>query len=118
METEPPKVKTARGQNDMTPKRHNQVLYDQENDLLYVLLSKHDVARTRAVDDLRVVDYDANDQPVGIEFMGGSDRLDWPKRRHSSRFRTCCGRPRSTSRESPDLCLSRCFLHGLVNHRT
>ena len=41
-----------------------------------MLLSNHDVARTRALDDLRLVDYDANDQPVGIEFIGASDGLD------------------------------------------
>ena len=60
----------------MTPKQHNKVLYDEENDVLCVLLANHDVARTRALDDLRLVDYDANDKPLGIEFIGASDGLD------------------------------------------
>ena len=60
----------------MEGSNHDHVLYDDENDVLYVILSDHDVACTKALDDLRLVDYDASDEPVGIEFISASDGLD------------------------------------------
>lgn len=44
------------------------VTYDPELDVLYVLLSDAEVARTRPLDDLRIVDYDAANV-VGVEFV-------------------------------------------------
>ena len=49
--------------------------YDAENDVLYIEFSNKDVERTSALDDLRLVDYDANNQPVGIEFIAASEGL-------------------------------------------
>ena len=60
----------------MTHQKHDRVLYDDENDVLYVLLSDNEVSRTKALDDLRLVDYDDSDEPVGIEFISASDGLD------------------------------------------
>jgi len=50
--------------------------YDEENDVLYIQFSGAEVERTVALDDLRLVDYDASKEPVGVEFMGASDGLD------------------------------------------
>jgi len=52
------------------------VTYDEENDVLYVVLSDRDVSKTRALDDLRLVDYDDKNEPAGIEFISASDGLD------------------------------------------
>ena len=52
------------------------VQYDKENNVLYVKLSNKDVSQTRALDDLRLVDYDSENQPAGIEFISASDGLD------------------------------------------
>ena len=52
------------------------VLYDDENDILYVTLSETKVVKTVALDDLRLVDYDAAGEPAGIEFIGASEGLD------------------------------------------
>lgn len=53
-----------------------EVKYDGENDVLYIQLSGAEVARTEALDDLRLVDYEASGQPAGIEFISASDGLD------------------------------------------
>ena len=50
--------------------------YDEENDVLYVQFSVAKVARTRPFGDLRLVDYDAQDRAVGIEFIAASEGLD------------------------------------------
>ncbi len=50
--------------------------YDQENDVLYIQFSDSEVEKTVAIDDLRLVDFDSSEQPVGIEFIGASDGLD------------------------------------------
>ena len=60
----------------MDKKPGDNVQYDEENDVLYVLLSDRDISKTRALDDLRLVDYDDREEPVGIEFISASDGVD------------------------------------------
>jgi uncharacterized protein YuzE len=50
--------------------------YDEEHDVLYIQFSQAEVERTVALDDLRLVDYDASKKPVGVEFMSASEGLD------------------------------------------
>ena len=50
--------------------------YDSENDVLYIQFSEAEVEKTVAIDDLRLVDFDASEHPIGIEFIGASDGLD------------------------------------------
>lgn len=50
--------------------------YDSEADAGYVRFrpkSPGQVAYTRSIDEDRNVDYDANDEPVGVEFLNMSD---------------------------------------------
>jgi uncharacterized protein YuzE len=43
--------------------------YDQEADAIYITFSDKRVATTRALDDLRVIDYADDGAPVGIELL-------------------------------------------------
>ena len=52
------------------------VKYDPEVDVLYVLLSNADVARTRPLDDLRIIDYDAANAVIGVEFVNAMSGID------------------------------------------
>lgn len=61
--------------DDMTPE--GPVIYDDDNDVLYVMLSESEVAKTESLDDLRLVDYDAKGMPVGVEFISASGKR-WP----------------------------------------
>ena len=52
------------------------VTYDSEVDALYVSFRARqagDVARTVQLDDRRNVDYDADDEPLGIEILGARE---------------------------------------------
>jgi uncharacterized protein YuzE len=60
----------------MADQHGDHVQYDEENDVLYVLLSDREVSKTRTLDDLRLVDYDDQEQPVGVEFISASDGID------------------------------------------
>lgn len=53
------------------------VQYDSEADALYVRLREPigDV-KSRAVDDARIVDYDAEDHVVGVELLDASHGID------------------------------------------
>ncbi len=54
-----------------------QVQYDSDADALYVeFLADAKVARTAAVDARRNVDYDGDDQVVGIELLAVSAGID------------------------------------------
>jgi uncharacterized protein YuzE len=44
--------------------------YDKANDVAYVRLKAGKVARTQALDDRRLVDYDSAGQAIGVEFIG------------------------------------------------
>lgn len=50
--------------------------HDSEADTLYVRFSAEEVSRTMALGDLRLIDYDAKDEVVGIEFIDVSDGID------------------------------------------
>ena len=54
------------------------VRYDQEADCLYVLLKDEDedVASTRPIDDLRLLDLDKNGGIIGVEFIDASAGVD------------------------------------------
>ena len=55
------------------------ITYDTASDVLYVYLARadaHQVAATRVVDDARIVRYDAEDEPIGIEFSFASTGID------------------------------------------
>jgi len=59
------------------------VTYDQDADILYVRLSDGQVASTRTLDDLRLIDVSADGEVIGIEFIdasGGIDLRDLPFR--------------------------------------
>ena len=50
--------------------------HDPESDTLYVRFSTEAVSRTMALGDLRLVDYDAKNEVVGLEFIDVSDGID------------------------------------------
>jgi uncharacterized protein YuzE len=52
--------------------------YDPEADAMYVWLAPVGTtsARSEALDDGRIVDYDDNERPVGVEFLGVSKGVD------------------------------------------
>ncbi len=52
------------------------VRYDPIADCLYVTLSTAPVERTQSLDDLRMVDFSAAGEVVGVEFVGVLDGLD------------------------------------------
>jgi len=58
----------------MTPE--GPVLYDEEADALYVLLSDAAVDHSKSLDDLRIVDYGADGAVVGVEFINASAGID------------------------------------------
>ncbi len=49
--------------------RIKEYTYDQEADAIYITFSDKPVASTRALDDIRVIDYAADGSPVGIELL-------------------------------------------------
>lgn len=51
------------------------ISYDAEADTLYVRFSAEEVCRTTALGDLRLVDYDARNEVVGIEFIDVSSGI-------------------------------------------
>lgn len=50
--------------------------YDDDADILYVCLTDGEVAETRDLDDLRMVDYAGDGTVVGVEFVGAAERID------------------------------------------
>ena len=49
--------------------RIKEYTYDQEADAIYITFSDKPVASTKDLDDLRVIDYDTEGSPVGIELL-------------------------------------------------
>jgi uncharacterized protein YuzE len=49
--------------------RIKEYTFDQEADAIYITFSDNPVASTRALDDMRVIDYAADGSPVGIELL-------------------------------------------------
>jgi len=43
--------------------------HDTKADAVYITLSNKAVAYTKSLDDTRIIDYDANGNPVGIELL-------------------------------------------------
>ena len=83
-------------------KKHEMVRYDEENDVLYLIVNQTKVAKTISLDDLRLVDYDNKKERVGIEFISASDGLDLRMRPHPRVFENCWTRPVSTSPFTPE----------------
>jgi uncharacterized protein YuzE len=52
------------------------VTYDRTVDAAYVTLRRGRVARSDALDEGRVVDYDKSGQALGVEFLGVHDGVD------------------------------------------
>ena len=52
------------------------VTLDREADMLYVALADGDVHETRAFGDLRMVDYSAEGEVLGVEFVSASHGVD------------------------------------------
>ncbi|MFN0148065.1 MAG: DUF2283 domain-containing protein [Dehalococcoidia bacterium] len=54
-----------------------QVDYDKEADVLHVqLVPREQVARTHALDDMRLIDYSADGAVLGVEFIDASAGID------------------------------------------
>lgn len=49
------------------------VRYDREADAVYITLSSRRYAYTKALDDMRYIDYASDDTPIGIELLAVSD---------------------------------------------
>jgi len=52
------------------------VTYDDDADVLYVYLNDGEVAETRNLGDLRLIDYSADGGVVGIEFVSASNGVE------------------------------------------
>ena len=55
--------------------------HDPEADAIYVYLTEGEAHRSKAVDDLRIIDYSRDGAVVGVEFLsvsGGIDLSDVP----------------------------------------
>jgi uncharacterized protein YuzE len=52
------------------------VTYDREADALYVRLLDKSVSKTKAVDDLRLIDYAHGVAIIGVEFLQASGGID------------------------------------------
>lgn len=50
--------------------------FDQEADAVYIYFSQRPVARTEELGDAVAVDYDADGEPVGVEFLSVSTGID------------------------------------------
>ena len=50
--------------------------YNKANDVAYVRLKAGKVARTEALDDRRLVDYDSQGEAIGVEFIGVRDGVE------------------------------------------
>ena len=53
-----------------------EVTYDPDADVVYVLLNDIHVEKTKALDDVRLIDYSADGAVVGIEFINASAGID------------------------------------------
>lgn len=43
--------------------------YDEKADAIYITLSDNKVSYTKSLDDTRLIDYDSNGNPIGIELL-------------------------------------------------
>jgi len=49
--------------------RIKEYTYDEEADAIYISFADKPVATTKALDDMRVIDYAADGSPIGIELL-------------------------------------------------
>ena len=54
------------------------VKYDNENDVLYIKLSNNAVAESDSEKQGIILDYDSNNQIVGIEVLNASAKMEKP----------------------------------------
>ena len=52
------------------------ISYSPESNAVYIQLTDAEVMHTKVIDDLRIVDYDADWNVVGVELLGASAGLD------------------------------------------
>jgi uncharacterized protein YuzE len=52
------------------------ISYSEREDIVYIRLSDQYVVSTECIDDLHIVDYDADGNVVGVELIGASGGLD------------------------------------------
>ena len=50
--------------------------YDPDADAIYAYLTDGKVARSKPLDDLRIIDYTADGGVIGVEFIGVSGGID------------------------------------------
>lgn len=50
--------------------------HDPEADAIYVYLGDGDSARSKTVDDLRIIDYSRDGKVIGVEFIGVTGGID------------------------------------------
>jgi uncharacterized protein YuzE len=53
-----------------------QLTYDEVADAVYVYFNHHEVDRTEELSDDVIVDYDAQGEPIGVEFLDVSEGID------------------------------------------
>lgn len=58
------------------PRRYPSVRHDPESDALYVYLHRGHPARTKTLDDLRMVDLAEDGTVIGVEFLDVSGGVD------------------------------------------
>ena len=69
--------------------QHNfQMHYDEAGDVLYVDITPSAAAYSKPIDDNRVIDYDAINNPVGIEFFNVSEGIDLSSMPHEEQLTT------------------------------
>ncbi|MDV2988589.1 MAG: DUF2283 domain-containing protein [Dehalogenimonas sp.] len=59
------------------------IQYDKEADAIYIKFKQGKYAYGKELDDLRRVDYDSKDRPIGVELLcvsRGIDTMDLPRR--------------------------------------
>lgn len=56
--------------------KHPVVTYDEDADVLYVCLSEGEVAETRNLGDLRLIDFGDDGSVIGVEFVSASQGID------------------------------------------
>ena len=50
--------------------------HDPDADAIYVSLKEGDAVRSKALDDLRIIDYSRDGAVIGVEFIGVSGGID------------------------------------------
>lgn len=64
------------------------ITYDKEADALYIEFKKGEFGKNKKVDDFTIIDYDENDNILGIELLDVSKRV--PPEALSDARLVCC----------------------------